>query len=125
MSDKLKPGSYIDTQGMGGPMSEEDLAKWKKSPEYNKQVYKPGVVKPSRLFTQEYVKEMKILINEVLDEREGKFDYTSFFDTEKFKHYVGEDEPEYRPSKGGTWTENDGSTGECPPSPKYNPAYYQ
>ena len=52
-------------------------------------------------------------------------DYTSYFDTEKFQHFVGEDEPEYKPSKGGTWTENDGSTGECPPPPKYNPAYYQ
>ena len=121
MTDKLKPGSYIDTQGMGAPLSPEERDKLKREPVK----YKPGVVKPRRLFTEEYVKEMKILINEVLDEREGKFDYTSFFDTEKFKHYVGEDEPEYRPSKGGTWTENDGSTGECPPSPKYNPAYYQ
>ena len=33
-TDKLKPGSYIDTQGMGGPMSKEDLANWKASPEY-------------------------------------------------------------------------------------------
>ena len=102
--DKLKPGSYIDTQGMGGPMSKEDLAKWKasggKEPEY-----KPAIKKPRRLFTSEYVKEMKILINEVLDEREGKFDYTSFFDTEQFKHPVTEEEPDY--------------------TPRYKPAYYQ
>jgi len=111
--------SKIDTQGMSGPAD----------PNYKgptgKQEYKPAIVKPRRLFTETYAKEMKILINEVLDERQGKFDYTSYFDTEKFKHSVLEEEPEYRPSKGGTWTENDGSTGECPPLPKYNPAYYQ
>ncbi len=107
MSDpnKLKPGSYIDTQGMGGPMTPEDLAKWKASPEYKKQQYKPAIKKPRRLFTSEYVKEMKILINEVLDEREGNFHYTSFFDTEQFKHPVTEEEPEY--------------------TPHYKPAYYQ
>ena len=107
MSDpnKLKPGSYIDTQGMGGPMTPEDLAKWKASPEYKKQQYKPAIKKPIRLFTSEYVKEMKILINEVLDEREGNFHYTSFFDTEQFKHPVTEEEPEY--------------------TPHYKPAYYQ
>ena len=125
MADKPIPGSYIDTQGMGGPMTPEDLAKWKASPESKKQEYKPSTVTPRRLFTEWYVKEMKILINEVLDEREGKFDYTSYFDTEKFKHFVGEDEPPYRPTKGGKWIENDGSTGECPPSPGYKPSYYQ
>tara|TARA_B100000287_G_scaffold229015_1_gene215874 strand:- start:1629 stop:1982 length:354 start_codon:yes stop_codon:yes gene_type:complete len=97
MSDpnKLKPGSYIDTQGMGGPMTPEDLAKWKASPEYKKQTYKPAIVKPRRLFTDTYCKEMSILINEVLDAREGKMDYTSYFDTEEFKHPVTEDEPPY------------------------------
>ena len=95
MSDpnKLKPGSYIDTQGMGGPMTPEDLAKWKA--EGHKQEYKPAIIKPRRLFTPTYAKEMKILINEVLDEREGKFDYKSYFDTEPFKHPVGEEEPPY------------------------------
>ena len=47
-------------------------------------------------FTDTYVKEMKILLNELLDEREGKMDYTSYFDTEKFKHFVGEEEPAYK-----------------------------
>ena len=64
--------SKIDTQGMGAPMSEEDLAKLKAAPDYKKQVHKPMMVKPQRLFTPTYVKEMKILINEVLDEREYK-----------------------------------------------------
>ena len=90
MSDK--PLSYIDTQGMGGPMSPEEAAKFKNT----KQEYKPAIVKPRRLFTETYVKEMKILINEVLDEREGKTGI-SYFDTEHFQHYVGEDEPPYQP----------------------------
>ena len=92
MPDKPVPGSYIDTQGMGAPLSPEEAAKLKNL----KQDYKPAVVRPRRLFTDTFAKEMKILINEVLDEREGKFDYTSYFDTEKFKHYVGEEEPPYR-----------------------------
>ena len=91
MSEKPVPGSYIDTQGMGGPMSPEEAAKFKNT----KQEYKPAVKKPRRLFTSEYVKEMKILIHEVLDEREGNFHYTSFFDTEQYKHPVTEEEPKY------------------------------
>ena len=98
--NKPVPGSYIDTQGMGGPMSPEDAAKAKK------QKHKPAVVTPRRLFTPEYAKEMKILINEVLDEREykkrmsGSYDDVktlppSYFDTQHFKHYVGEEEPPY------------------------------
>ena len=94
---KPVPGSYIDTQGMAGPADPNVKSK--------PQVYKPAIKKPRRLFTSEYVKEMKILINEVLDEREGKFDYTSFFDTEQFKHPVTEEEPDY--------------------TPRYKPAYYQ
>ena len=94
----------IDTQGMGAPMSEEDLAKWKAAGGKS-QEYKPAIVKPRRLFTHEYAKEMKILINEVLDEREGNFHYTSYFDTEHYKHPVTEEEPEY--------------------TPHYKPAYYQ
>ena len=90
MSEKLVPGSYIDTQGMGGPMSPEDAKKAKK------QVHKPAPVRPRRLFTETFAKEMKILINEVLDEREGKSGI-SYFDTEHFKHFVGEDEPPYEP----------------------------
>ena len=90
MPDKPKPGSYIDTQGMGAPMSAEDAAKFKNS----KQVYKPAVVTPRRMFTPTDVKELKILINEVLDEREGKTGI-SYFDTEHFKHTVDESEPPY------------------------------
>ena len=107
MSDpnKLKPGSYIDTQGMGGPMTPEDLAKWKAAGG-NKKEHKPAIITPRRLFTETFVKELKILINEVLDDRdykkklEGPYDNPeplghSYFDVEHFKHYVGEEEPPY------------------------------
>ena len=88
------PQDYIDTQGLSPKMSPEEAAKYKNAPQKK---HKPMEVRPRRLFTPEYVKEMKILINEVLDEREGKFDYVSFFDTDHFKYRVGEEEPPYRP----------------------------
>ena len=62
------PQDYIDTQGLSPKLSPEEVAKLKDAP----REYKPMMVKPSRLFTETYVKEMKILINEVLDEREYK-----------------------------------------------------
>ena len=86
---KPVPGSYIDTQGMGAPA--DPNYKGPKEPVE----HKPAVVRPRRLFTPEMVKELKILINEVLDEREGKTG-VSYFDTEHFKHYVGEEEPPYQ-----------------------------
>ena len=79
----------IDTQGMSGPI--DPNYKGSSKP----QEHKPMMIYPRRLFTPEYVKEMKILINEVLDEREGKSGI-SYFDTEHFKYYVGEEEPEYK-----------------------------
>ena len=87
------PQDYIDTQGLSPKMSPEEAAKFKSTP----QKHKPMVVKPRRLHTDTMVKELKILINEVLDEREGKMDYISYFDTEHFKYRVGEYEPPYRP----------------------------
>ena len=87
---KPEPGSYIDTQGMGAPLSPEEAAKLKKEP----QIHKPMTVRPHRLHTDMLVKELKILINEVLDEREGKKGI-SYFDTEHFKHTVDEEEPPY------------------------------
>ena len=82
--------SKIDTQGMSGPsMSPEDAAK---APPKE---HLPMEVRPRRLFTPEYAKEMKILINEVLDEREGKKGI-SYFDTDHFKYRVGEEEPPYK-----------------------------
>ena len=83
--------SKIDTQGMSGPSLPN--YKGKKIPSSTK----PMEVRPRRLHTDTMVKELKILINEVMDEREGKMDYISYFDTEHFKYRVGEEEPPYRP----------------------------
>ena len=94
MVDKPIPGSYIDTQGMGAPLSPEERAKLKN----NKPVkHLPMEITPHRLHTPQLVKELKILIHEVMDEREGKMDYDSYFDTDKFKYRVGEEEPPYKP----------------------------
>jgi len=71
------------------------------------QKHKPMEIHPRRLMTPEYVREMKILINEILDEREynrrlkGPYDNVkplppSYFDTEHFKHRIDEPEPEYK-----------------------------
>ena len=85
-----KPLSYIDTQGMGAPLTPEESAKLKQKPVK----HKPMMVQPRRIHTPQIVKELKILINEVLDEREGKTGI-SYFDTEHFKHTVDESEPPY------------------------------
>ena len=93
---------YIDTQGLSPKMSPEESAKAKLKP----QNHKPSIVTPRRLLTPMMVKELRILINEVLDEREykkrlnGPYDELgtlppSYFDTEHFRHYVGEEEPPY------------------------------
>ena len=84
--------SKMDTQGMSPEMTPEERVKWEQSGK--KQVHKPATVRPMRLFTPTMTKELKILINEVLDERDGKRGI-SYFDIEHFKHYVGEDEPPY------------------------------
>ena len=94
--------SKIDTQGMGGPVDPNYI------PDGKPQEHKPAEVRPRRLFTETYAKEMKILINEVLDEREykkrmaGPYDVggyelpPSYFDTEHFKYRVGEEEQPYK-----------------------------
>jgi len=65
--------SKIDTQGMSyGPRKS-------KKPSSTA----PMEVKPRRLFTPQFVKELKILINEVLDERDGKMNRDSYFDVDK------------------------------------------
>ena len=90
------PQDYIDTQGLSPKMTPEETAKWK-AKGGDQQKHKPMEVRPRRMHTPQLVKELKILINEVLDEREGKMDYDSYFDTDKFKYRVGEEEPQYRP----------------------------
>ena len=83
--------SKIDTQGMSGPVDPNYKGPVRMQP------HKPWEIIPRRCHTPEMVKELKILINEVMDEREGKFNYTSYFDVDKFKYYVGEEEPPYKP----------------------------
>ena len=97
MPDKVRYDK-IDTQGMSGPTDPNTKS-------IGKVEYKPAIKKPRRGLTSVDVMELKILIHEVLDEREGKFDYTSYFETEKFKHTVIDEEPEY--------------------TPHYTPQYYQ
>ena len=98
--------SKMDTQGMSPELTPEERVAWEKSGK--KQVHKPATITPRRLFTPEYVKEMKTLINEVLDEREYhrkmRMAYDdvkplghSYFDTEHFKHRIDESEPLYDP----------------------------
>ena len=91
----------MDTQGMSGPV--DPNYKGSNKP----QEHKPWEITPRRCHTPQMVKELKILINEVLDEREGKTG-VSYFDTEHFKHYVGEEEPEYKSwSHSSPWTLDD------------------
>tara|TARA_B100000427_G_scaffold303980_1_gene288878 strand:- start:205 stop:507 length:303 start_codon:yes stop_codon:yes gene_type:complete len=97
----------IDTQGLSGPASKGCTDNVYPHDENGEPILPRAVITPRRVHTSEMVKELKILINEVLDEREGKFNYTSYFDVDKYKYYVGEEEPKYKP-KGN-----------------YNPSYYQ
>ena len=82
--------SKIDTQGMSGPVDPNYKGPVRVQP------HKPWQITPRRCHTPEMVKELKILINEVLDAREGKTGI-SYFDTEHFKHTVDEEEPPYKP----------------------------
>ena len=78
--------SKIDTQGMSLPAD----------PNYKGKIqeHKPMMIYPRRLHTPEMVRELKILINEVLDERDGMRG-KSYFDSEKFAHRINEPEPPY------------------------------
>ena len=91
---------------MGAPMTPEQLAEWKAKGGTEKK-HLPAEVRPRRMFTHTEVKELKILINEVLDEREykkrlkGPYDDVkplpvSYFDTDHFTYRVGEEEPPYQ-----------------------------
>ena len=81
--------SKIDTQGMSSPVDPNYKGPIKAQP------HKPMMIYPRRLHTPEMVKELKILINEVLDEREGKTG-VSYFDRNAFKHRINEPEPPYK-----------------------------
>ena len=84
----------IDTQGMSGEATEGCRDNIYPHDENGEPILPRAVITPRRIHTQEMVKELKILINEVLDERDGKRG-KSYFDTEKFKHSVDEEEPPY------------------------------
>ena len=84
----------IDTQGMSGEATEGCMDNIYPHDENGEPILPSAVIRPRRIHTQEMVKELKILINEVLDERDGKRG-KSYFDTEKFKHSVDEEEPPY------------------------------
>ena len=84
----------IDTQGMSGEAVEGCTDNVYPHDENGEPILPRAVITPHRVHTHEIVKELKILINEVLDEREGKTGI-SYFDTEHFKHSVDEEEPPY------------------------------
>ena len=115
----------IDTQGLSGPATEGCTDNVYPHDENGEPILPRAVIKPRRIHTPEIVKELKILINEVLDEREhkkrlaGAYDDVeplppSYFDTEHFKHFVDEEEPPYQ-----DWSQSN------KPKPDYNPGYYQ
>ena len=96
----------IDTQGLSGPATEGCTDNVYPHDENGNPILPRMVIHPMRLFTPEMVKELKILINEVLDEREhkkrlaGAYDDVkplppSYFESEKFKHLIDEPEPPY------------------------------
>ena len=84
----------IDTQGMSGPAIEGGKDNIYPHDADGNPIYPSAIIRPRRLHTQEMVKELKILINEVLDERDGKRG-RSYFDVDKFKHSIDEPEPPY------------------------------
>ena len=84
----------IDTQGMSGPAIPGGSDNIYPHDENGEPILPRAIIRPNRLHTPEMVKELKILINEVLDVREGKKG-VSYFDTEHFKHSVDDPEPIY------------------------------
>ena len=57
----------IDTQGLSGPTIKGCKDNNYPHDENGEPILPRAVIQPRRLFTPEYVKEMKILINEVLN----------------------------------------------------------
>ena len=115
----------IDTQGLSGPATKGCTDNIYPHDENGNPILPRAMITPRRIHTPEMVKELKILINEVLDEREhkrrlaGPYDNVeplppSYFDTEHFKHLIDEEEPPYK-----DWNQSN------KPKPDYNPGYYQ
>ena len=115
----------IDTQGLSGPATKGCTDNIYPHDENGEPILPRAMITPRRIHTPEMVKELKILINEVLDEREhkrrlaGPYDNVeplppSYFDTEHFKHLIDEEAPPYK-----DWSQSN------KPKPDYNPGYYQ
>ena len=115
----------IDTQGLSGPSIKGCTDNVYPHDENGEPILPRAMITPRRIHTPEMVKELKILINEVLDEREhkrrlaGPYDNVeplppSYFDTEHFKHLIDEEEPPYK-----DWCQSN------KPKTDYNPGYYQ
>ena len=115
----------IDTQGLSGPSIKGCTDNVYPHDENGEPILPRARITPRRIHTPEMVKELKILINEVLDEREhkrrlaGPYDNVeplppSYFDTEHFKHLIDEEEPPYK-----DWSQSN------KPKTDYNPGYYQ
>jgi len=84
----------IDTQGMSGPSRGGGKDNIYPHDTDGNPIYPTATIYPRRLHPPEMVKELKILINEVLDEREGKIGQ-SYFDSNAYKHSIDEEEPPY------------------------------
>ena len=115
----------IDTQGLSGSSIKGCTDNVYPHDENGEPILPRAMITPRRIHTPEMVKELKILINEVLDEREhkrrlaGPYDNVeplppSYFDTEHFKHLIDEEEPPYK-----DWSQSN------KPKTDYNPGYYQ
>ena len=115
----------IDTQGLSGPSIKGCTDNVYPHDENGEPILPRAMITPRRIHTPEMVKELKILINEVLDEREhkrrlaGPYDNVeplppSYFDTEHFKHLIDEEEPPYK-----DWSQSNKLKTD------YNPGYYQ
>ena len=76
----------IDTQGMSMPIDPSDPNYQNKQKESKIQPHKPMMIYPRRVHTPEIVKELKILINEVLDEREHKKRLEGAYDAVSYTH---------------------------------------
>ena len=85
MSDIPEKGTYIDTQGMSGPSDPNVPTRPIEEQQDN---LKPAIITPRRLFTPTYAKELKILINEVLDEREYQKRLNGSYDNIKAVSYT-------------------------------------
>ena len=73
----------IDTQGMSGPSIPGGSDNIYPHDENGEPILPRAVIRPNRLHTPEMVKELKILINEVLDEREHKRRLVAAYDDVK------------------------------------------